>query len=188
MVGGTTRLLVWASTGPESSSTTNPAQRPQTTARPTFRMASLPLLPAGAGYTPVGSPEAHIRRPGFTSNIQALFGLLSGVKPRGCLQWLLALTVLTGCTGEILPADASPSSPPTPGPPGGDGGPGGSGSDGGVDAGPTDGGRPDAGAPDAGPPDSGVPLGRQRFPASSTLYQDISGAPLASNSQQVIDH
>src|SRR5215813_10218479 len=71
MVGGTTRLLVWASTGPESSSTTSPAQRPPATARPTFRMASLPVLPATAGYTPVGFPGGahlprgvHIERPG----------------------------------------------------------------------------------------------------------------------------
>ena len=127
--------------------------------------------------------------------------MLPGVKLPRSLPWLLALTALAGCTGEILPPGPPLDVQSNPGPgDGGDGGPTGSGQDGGSpdagrppdaglpDGGSPDAGRPDAGLPDAGAPDSGVPAGRQRFPASSTIYQDISGAALASNSQQVIDH
>src|SRR5262249_4401422 len=118
--------------------------------------------------------------------------LLRGVR-RGSLPWLLVALTLAGCTGEILAPETPLSSVPTFGPAGGDGGPG---PDGGqpdasspLDAGRPDAGRADSGTPpDACAPDSGVPAGRQRFPASSTIYQDISAAPLASNSQQVIDH
>ena len=59
-----------------------------------------------------------------------------------------------------------------------DGGPGG-----------TDAGRPDGGGGDAGNPGAdGGTASDDRFPATATLYQDVSGAPLDPGSPQIIAH
>ncbi|HSP20169.1 MAG TPA: hypothetical protein VLQ79_11675 [Myxococcaceae bacterium] len=73
-----------------------------------------------------------------------------------------------------------------------DGGPPGNGSDGGVmdagsrsDAGAPDAGRTDGGTADAGPSSDAGPS-RDAFPASSTIYQDLSRAPLDPSSAQIV--
>jgi len=58
-----------------------------------------------------------------------------------------------------------------------------------VDGGQPDAGRPDGGAADGGPPgtDAGTD-GGDRFPASATIYQDVSKASLDPSSAQIIGH
>ena len=90
-----------------------------------------------------------------------------------------AAILLWACSGEVLPpGDASGlQEPGGSAPTGGDGGSG-------------DGGAPDAGGTgDGGSPgtDGGSGTG-DRFPASATLYQDVSGAPLDPSSPQIIAH
>ncbi len=96
--------------------------------------------------------------------------------------------VLGACTGQIGDPTVDPGLQLL-------GSGGGSGPDGGNgDAGGGDGGRPDGGRPDAGAPDGGTSGGDggtgapDRFPASATIYQDISGAPLDTSSTAIIAH
>lgn len=110
--------------------------------------------------------RSYLRAPGWA--------LLAGVAFLACTGEFFAPWIPDG--GTSLPAD------------GGDGGaPGDGGSvDGGGDGGtPRDGGTSDGGTADAGP-DGGFIA--DRFPASSTFYQDISGAPLDPSSTQIVDH
>src|SRR5690348_6861458 len=102
---------------------------------------------------------------------------------RTALAAAAAALVLWACSGEVI-APGGDLGPPTPGaatgPDGGNG-----------DGGPTgtDGGKPDGGGPDAGNP--GSDAGRvadDRFPASATLYRDVSGAPLDPSSALIIAH
>ncbi|HZW88438.1 MAG TPA: hypothetical protein VFF12_05110 [Myxococcaceae bacterium] len=97
------------------------------------------------------------------------------------LAGVTAAVVLWACSGEVLP----------PGETSGLQSPGGSvptGADGGAPG--VDGGsHPDGGTGDGGSPgtDGGSASG-DRFPASATLYQDVSGAPLDPSSPQIIAH
>jgi hypothetical protein len=95
---------------------------------------------------------------------------------------LVALLSVVACTGVLGPA--------TQGSPGGN-----SGTDGGVDGGDSGlsqhdgGGDAGRGNPDSGSAgDAGVVSGANRFPATSTFYQDVSSAGLDPNSAQIISH
>ena len=96
---------------------------------------------------------------------------------------VMAALALCACSGEVLPAGDSfqlPGGPVPAGPDGGrmDGGPGA-----------LDGGRTDAGGGDAGNPGTDGGTGSDdRFPASATIYQDVSGSPLDPGSAQIIAH
>jgi len=93
-----------------------------------------------------------------------------------------AALALAACSGQILGPSGLPAVQLPIDAGSGDGGsPDGGGTDGGS------GGTPDAGIPDGGVPDAGGPTG-DRFPASSTLYQDVSGAALDPSSAQIIAH
>jgi serine/threonine-protein kinase len=102
---------------------------------------------------------------------------------RTALAAAVAALALSACSGEVIPPGGDPGPPPpgsATGPDGGngDGGPGG-----------TDGGKPDGGAADAGNPGNDAGAGRgDRFPASATLYRDVSGASLDPSSAQIIAH
>ena len=91
------------------------------------------------------------------------------------LAGVTAAIVLWACSGEVLPpGDTSGLQQPGGAVPTG-----------------ADGGSRDAGGPGAdggSGPDGGTGDGGSRFPASSTLYQDVSGAPLDPSSPQIIAH
>ncbi len=121
---------------------------------------------------------------------------------RTLLGTLLALAI-GACSGQVgdLAAASGPQAPSDPAGNGNDAGTGDAGrSDaGGADAGAVDAGRSDAGAPDAGRTDAGTADAGSpgsdagastgdAFPASATIYQDISGAPLDPSSAQIIGH
>jgi serine/threonine-protein kinase len=98
-----------------------------------------------------------------------------------------AALALCACSGEVIAPGGDIGSPPpgaATGPDGGNGDGGPKGTDGGKPDGGADGGAPDAGNPggDAGP------VADDRFPASATLYRDVSGAPLDPSSAQIIAH
>jgi len=86
--------------------------------------------------------------------------------------------VLAGCSGLVLDPVLNPSGLPS-------GGSSSNGLDGGSDGGAPDGGRADGGNFDAGSADAGTATD-DRFPPGSTIYQDISGAPLDPASTQII--
>jgi hypothetical protein len=105
-----------------------------------------------------------------------------------CPTLLGAVAALTvaACSGQVIPPGVDPGLqlPAGPGPDGGDAGM----PDGGIPDGGPDAGRPDAGPADGGPGSTDGGTTGDRFPASSTLYQDISGAPLDPSSAQIIAH
>ena len=107
----------------------------------------------------------------------------------GALLGAASVLVLGACTGQIGQPTLDPGLqlPGTPAGSSADGGPGADGGSG--DGGLLDGGRPDSGAPDGGASgsDAGTSTG-DRFPASATIYQDISGAPLDPGSPGIIAH
>lgn len=94
---------------------------------------------------------------------------------RATLLSATATLALGACSGQVLPPPTDASGGPAPG-----GGTGGSG----LDAGPLDAGTRDGGP---GTTDGGSGSG-ELFPATSTIYQDISSAPLDPGSAQVIGH
>ena len=115
--------------------------------------------------------------------------MLARRQARSSLRWTLlgagGALLLCACSGQVLAPDGNPGLqlPNGPGPSGGDGGT----LDGGaLDGGPVDGGSADAGSTDAGT-DGGSGVA-DRFPATSTIYQDVSGAPLDPGSAQIIAH
>ena len=102
---------------------------------------------------------------------------------RTALAAAIAALALWACSGEVSP----PGGDPGPLPPGSATGPDGGNGNGGP--GGSDGGKPDGGPVDAGSTggDAGTG-GDDRFPASATLYRDVSGAPLDPSSAQIIAH
>jgi len=118
---------------------------------------------------------------------------------RTLLGTLLSLAI-GACSGQVgdLAAGQAPSDPAGSGTDAGTGDAGRSDA-GGADAGALDAGRSDAGAPDAGRTDAGsADAGSpgndagastgDAFPASATIYQDVSAAPLDPSSAQIIGH
>ena len=99
------------------------------------------------------------------------------------LASVTAAIALWACSGEVLaPGDPSGIGPPAGSAPAGpDGGSGDAGSPG-ADAGS----RADAGTVDGG--SDGGSVTSDRFPASATFYQDVSGAPLDPSSPEIIAH
>src|SRR5215469_4141099 len=102
------------------------------------------------------------------------------------LASVTAAIALWACSGQVLPpGETSGQQPPGGSVPseadGGSGDAGTTGADGGN--------RPDGGTGDGGSPgaDGGLVTG-DRFPASATIYQDVSGAPLDPSSPQIIAH
>ncbi len=110
----------------------------------------------------------------FPRNVAHLPAARSPLRLRGgaLLLGVATALVLGACFGQVVDPSGDPGLP-LPGSPGGSG----------ADAGAGDGGGVDGGQPDAGRPDGG-----DRFPASATIYQDVSKAPLDPSSAQIIGH
>jgi hypothetical protein len=102
--------------------------------------------------------------------------------PLLALAGVAAAVALWACSGEVIAPGGDLGVPP----PGAVTGPDGGNGDGGRTG--TDGGKPDGGAPDAGNPGTDAGPVDDRFPASATIYRDVSGAPLDPSSAQIIAH